>query len=231
METGRYSVEEAEYFHRVAVDHYRFDQCRALIDTEQLLDGSLFVRRENISERRLISNLKTLVWQNFNWSQGDDQQLAITATIRIRQFDSFAVNANREVTIERYSLIRDNQVIEIIENGALSVSEDLEVSEAIQDYALNASGRVTTRAGIPVQVTIDPPMFRRLAVGAVVDQAIPFSGQINFDAYDGSQLTLVAAESGNTPGLQVDLSYHTVYGMSTMLSAQTFVGPTVVAPN
>jgi len=229
-EIGELLISESSYSNSADLEIYTFDQCLVNTDVEHSLDGTVRVLFNRVSASRATVSNGEFQWSGLTWGQGQNRTIEGTALIVSNQLDSVDDDEVRNVSIEQFSDTRSGTVEKRIENGAMALRLATEGSGFEQIFALTTSGRVTTSAGVGVQINTDVAFFAVQTRVEAPDSEEPFSGELSMVADDGGRLTMTALPMVGAGPRLVDVEYISVSGETQTQAGVEFPELTINAP-
>ena len=217
LETALFHRSDAGYSHFAEFADYDFDNCQADVDEgvpipdTYRLSGKLTTVLHSISDGDSQTDAKEIAHSDLDLRGELGFIITMDAEISARVSSSKDSFSSRNVTIPRYLLqleIGDGAApLASIENASLTQYFSDTANDGLQSYYFSASGLFSGEItdGTEVTVSTDKPLSRTLYEDAFDNKNVPFNGEIQMKASDGTQLTIKAnPEEGADQSLLVD---------------------------
>ena len=211
-EIGRLDISESDYSNSAELDVYTFDQCLVNTDVEHSLDGTVRVLTNSVSASRASISIGEFQWSGLTWGQGLNRAIEGSALIKYNQLDSADDDEVRNVTIEQFTDTRSGTVEKRIENGAMALRLATGGSGFEQIFNFTTSGRVTTSAGIGVQINTDVAFDAVQTREESPDFEKAFTGVLSMVDDDGGRLTMTAQPVVRSGPKLVNVEYTSAAG-------------------
>jgi len=245
-EAGVMELEDIGYGHNRSRIRLRFDQCRIsqrdglLPEATYLLQGTLLTDGRGRFGPRFGEGEGSYIWNEFSLSGDNQLEYLVHGNTRHQSISGAFVDTvySRTASILRYQKTTSNPQDDVsLTDADFSLRQEVQSAGWYRGDSLQADGVIRNQRTAAQQVTIttESTLTRRRAVNPASDLNIPYTGQVQFIAEDGSYLFLSAnsTEDPEKPYAEpiIDLDYTAATGQRFQINRVERILPAINAPN